>query len=188
MDRHIIEFLEKSVLGRDTKFGNPASVIKACISKAYQDMNTAGRFVVIPNTKESICKGLYDILVKHRYAFSVKIIDEAELLFGADEILSGSNNRQATRFGLAQKLVNMTYKYFYAFYDYIDVKIDFSKCDCPIDSIVLEKIKEKDIAWSRLDKKTYTSYQGVIEDLMKEEANRKDLGIGRMEYDFTHCW
>jgi hypothetical protein len=39
-------FVEKAVLGQKTIFDNPEVVINDCISNAYRDMNTAGKYYI----------------------------------------------------------------------------------------------------------------------------------------------
>ena len=45
-------------------------------------------------------------------------------------------------FGQAQKVVNMFFKYLYTFKDESEINLnenDFDSCDCPVDSIILQK-------------------------------------------------
>ena len=79
-------------------------------------------------------------------------------------------------------MVNMTFKYFYVFRKEIDIDIDFSRCDCPLDSIIQNKLKE-DFTWSKLDKEKYDEIQSKIDNKVRRE---KEYGVlGRLLYDFT---
>lgn len=178
-------FFERVFLGRETDFSNPEEVILSCIKLAYRDMLTAGRFY-LPNDKEGRCEGLYNILSKHQYVFSRNIIDDALLLFGDHEII-GNGTKYVTRYGLAQKFVNMSFKYFYLFDDLIDKDIDFSMCDCPLDSIILSEIPEADCVWSKLTKEKYEKYQDCISDKLSKVKLEKDVKyLGNMAFDFLY--
>lgn len=185
-------FLEKAILGRTTDLENPDEVILKCIKLAYRDMLTAGRYYVISdaeNNIESRCNQLKSILEQKDYVYSRNIIEQTQSLFGdKEEIRKELGDRFATRFGLAQKLVNMTYKYFYVFYDYIQKDIDFSKCDCPLDSIIIkEKLNLKQYTWSKLTNKEYLDCQQKISGrLQKEDLNVELKSLGNLAFDFLN--
>lgn len=193
IDELTLNFLKKFVLGQKTKIDNPEEVIKKCISLAYKDMMDSGKYYLdshlvkgdnqkTVNNNDRKAKFL-DILQKANFEFSRNLIEETCKIFGnVDEI----NNSQsyATRFGLAQKLVNMTFKYLYVFSEETGKNIDFSKCDCPLDSIIIvKKLKEKN-TWSKLTKADYNELQDEIDKQVCNEPSYETLG--RLLYDFKY--
>ncbi len=183
-------FLESSVLGRATNKDCPSEVLKRCIELAYSDMMTAGRYYSASflNNKDEICSATNSAIKQSNFVFSRKIIEDISLLFCDNTI--GNGNRYVTGFGLAQKLINMTFKYLYVFSDliFIDKPIpDFSSCDCPLDSIIIKKAHIKDCVWSKLTEQQYLECQAKIADLLK--ANSLDLELsklGNLAYDFIN--
>ena len=107
-------FLESSVLGRATN--------KDCIELAYSDMMTAGRYYSASflNNKDEICLATNRAIIESNFVFSRKIIEDISLLFCDNTI--GNDNHYVTGFGLAQKLINMTFKYHI---DQITIKINY---------------------------------------------------------------
>ena len=189
-------FLEKSLLGRKTNFDNTDEVILNCIKRAYRDMLTAGRFYLVNDTENNVennidtrCNKFKSILEKANYIYSRNLIKETFIIFtDKDKIVKNSDNRWATDYGLSQKLVNMTYKYFYVFKDYIKIDIDFSNCDCPLDSVILgEKLKLKGYIWSKLTEKEYEYCQKIItEQLLQEDLNTELKSLGNLAFDFIN--
>lgn len=161
-----IIFLEKSVLGRKTNLFNPEDVILKCVNLAYKDMLIAGRYY-IKTDMTSTCNDFKTLLDEKHYTFSRKLIDDSLSLFGEKEEI-GAGNKYVTRYGLAQKLVNMTFKYLYVFNDYTEKEIDFSVCDCPLDSIILYRLSSNYV-WSKLSVEEYSKCQKAISSKLKEE-------------------
>lgn len=198
MSNYVDVFLMKSVLGRKVDKDKPETVIRGCIDKAYGDMMDAGRYVKIEN-KDDKCEKVYELLEEHKYCFSMKLIEETKSIFGKEVIFF--KGRNATAFGLSQKLINMTFKYLYCFWDFIGLGIDFTKCDCPVDSIILNGIPanklpgKSSFAWSRLDEQQYENVQKAIDEIVQESLNQSkfETPIGlpacspRLLYDF-HAW
>lgn len=180
-------FLEKAILGRKTDFDNPDEVILQCIKLAYRDMLTAGRYY-ITNDMDLCCENFKSILENNHYVYSREIIEETLLLFGMKEKI-GNDNKYVTAYGLAQKLVNMTYKYLYIFSAYIDKNIDFSNCDCPLDSIILGKLQYNGHVWSKITKDEYIYCQQMITDCLQQENLDLDdelAIIGNLAFDFLN--
>lgn len=182
MDKTV--FLEKSLLGRETNLKDSEEVIKKCIRLAYKDMLTAGRYY-IPQDMDARCSNLKSVLEENNYVYSRDIIENVCLLFGDKEKI-GQGNRYVTRYGLAQKFVNMTYKYLYVFCHYIYKEIDFSRCDCPLDSVILEELQlDKKYVWSKVSKDEYIICQQLINEKLRDENNIGELvNIGNLAYDF----
>ena len=92
-----------------------------------------------------------------------------------------------TRYGLAQKVVNMTYKYLYVFSDYINKDIDFTRCDCPLDSVILKKLPSINCVWSKITEDEYIYCQQLISDyLHKENIDIELTLIGNLAFDFLN--
>ena len=183
-------FLESSVLGQSTNKCCPSEVIIKCIELAYSDMMTAGRYYSASflNDKKEICSATNSAITESNFVFSRKIIEDISLLFCDNTI--GNGNRYVTGFGLAQKLINMTFKYLYVFSDliFIDKPIpDFSSCDCPLDSIILNGIPYNKTVWSKFTKDDYIKCQNKISDLLKSMTLDDELkSLGNMAYDFLN--
>lgn len=183
-------FLESSVLGQSTNKCCPSEVIIKCIELAYSDMMTAGRYYSASflNDKKEICSATNSAITESNFVFSRKIIKDISLLFCDNTI--GNDNHYITGFGLAQKLINMTFKYLYVFSDliFVDKAIpDFSSCDCPLDSIIIKKAHIKDCVWSKLTEQQYLECQAKITELLN--ANSLDLELsklGNLAYDFIN--
>ena len=183
-------FLESSVLGQSTNKCCPSEVIIKCIELAYSDMMTAGRYYSASflNDKKEICSATNSAITESNFVFSRKIIKDISLLFCDNTI--GNDNHYVTGFGLAQKLINMTFKYLYVFSDliFVDKAIpDFSSCDCPLDSIIIKKAHIKDCVWSKLTEQQYLECQAKITELLN--ANSLDLELsrlGNLAYDFIN--
>ena len=183
-------FLESSVLGQSTNKCCPSEVIIKCIELAYSDMMTAGRYYSASflNDKKEICSATNSAITESNFVFSRKIIKDISLLFYDNTI--GNDNHYVTGFGLAQKLINMTFKYLYVFSDliFVDKAIpDFSSCDCPLDSIIIKKAHIKDCVWSKLTEQQYLECQAKITELLN--ANSLDLELsklGNLAYDFIN--
>ena len=182
-------FLVFFVLGQSTNKCCPSEVIIKCIELAYSDMMTAGRYYSASflNDKKEICSATNSAITESNFVFSRKIIKDISLLFCDNTI--GNDNHYVTGFGLAQKLINMTFKYLYVFSDliFVDKAIpDFSSCDCPLDSII-KKAHIKDCVWSKLTEQQYLECQAKITELLN--ANSLDLELsklGNLAYDFIN--
>lgn len=181
-------FLESSVLGQSTNKCCSSEVIKKCIELAYSDMMTVGRYYSASflNNKDEICFATNRAIIESNFVFSRKTIKDISLLFCDDTI--GNGNRYVTGFGLAQKLINMTFKYLYVFSDliFVDKSIpDFSSCDCPLDSIIIKKAHIKDCVWSKLTEQQYLECQAKITELLNAISLDLELSkLGNLAYDF----
>ncbi len=190
MSSFIDEFLVKSVLGRNVDLNSSESVIEHCISKAYDDMMTVGRFYKLQGKSER-CEEIKKCFEKSKYCFSVELIEQVAALFIKEKL----DNRKSyvTTFGLAQKVVNMTFKYLYCFHDFIQLDIDFTKCDCPIDSIVLNQMKSDKLlksarssyVWSKLTDTTYDELQKALDNQTGNAPDGLPPCSPRLRYDFN---
>ena len=181
-------FLESSLLGQSTNKSKPTEVQLKCIDLAYKDMMTAGRYYSSSflYTREQICRATNDALKNCDYAFSKDLIQNTSSLFCNDII--GSGNKYVTGYGLAQKLINMTFKYLYVFSDLVFIEHtvpNFSLCDCPLDSIILNKALIKGLAWSKLTAQQYQDCQEKISTLLKSKLLDSELSkLGNLAFDF----
>ena len=199
-----IIFLKKSLLKRSTNLNNQESVLRSCCVLAYSDMLSAGKYFLyekgIENKqlRETIIKGFIDTLKANDYVFSRNLINSVVPLFGPKEkiekektkIINSQKQKYldfATRFGLSQKFVNMCFKYFFVFEDDMpDIRFDFSDCDCPLDSVILNSLNMNcTYVWSKLNLEKYVEIQDQIQEKLNFENKYEQLkNIGRMAYDF----
>ncbi len=201
IDELTLDFLKKFVLGQKTNIGNPDEVIEKCISLAYKDMMDSGKYYIdsslgkgnkqkTENNNDRKAKFL-EILQEKNFDFSRDLITETCKIFGNSEKIENTQGH-ATNYGLAQKLVNMTFKYFYVFKDEINknkdeikINIDFSKCDCPLDSIIIGRLNlTTNYVWSKLTPAEYEELQNKIEERVCDEPGHNTLG--RLLYDFIN--
>lgn len=76
------------------------------------------------------------------------------------------------RYGKAQKIVNMTFKYFYCFDKSCQMEEKFDDCHMPLDSKILDWYKAnidktQKTAWSYLEKEEYDQIQNKIKNYIK---------------------
>ena len=101
------------------------------------------------------------------------------------EIITNNENKYVTRFGLAQKFVNMTFKYLYIYSEEINQTIDFSLCDCPLDSFIIKTLNlDTSYIWSKLTPQDYADLQKIIDNNVKEKEEY--IYLGRLLYDFKY--
>ena len=183
-------FLESSLLGQSTNKNNPNVVQAKCVDLAYKDMMTAGRYYSASflHTREEICSATNEAIKQCDYVFSRDLIQKISLLFCKDII--GIENKYVTGYGLAQKLINMTFKYLYVFSDLIFIEHpvpDFSVCDCPLDSIILKEASVKRVVWSKLTAQEYQKCQDIISSLLKSKPLDMELSkLGNLAFDFIN--
>ena len=193
MNDYQIRFLKQSVLGQTVRMNISKEVIKRCIVLADRDMLSGGRFICnffkIKTSKERV-DYFFRVLERADYVYE-KIDKEAvcdSIFWECDETrhpFVQGKKRTYKPYGLAQKLVNMTFKYLYVYKDHIEKDIDFSTCDCPIDSVVLGRIESKE-NWTNLTKEEYDRIQSIISEKLQEERYGSLKGeIGRMAFDDT---
>lgn len=182
-------FLESVILGQSTDKNDSVAVMKKCIELAYRDMMTAGRYYSksFLHSKTEICSFVYTLLEDNQYQFSRKMINDTALKICDGSI--GIRNHFVTGYGLAQKIINMTFKYLYVFDEFIftdNTMPDFSSCDCPLDSIILEKAGLKSYTWSKLNEEDYVYCQNRIVDLLKTSQDQELSNLGAMAFDFMN--
>ncbi len=153
-------------------------------------MMTVGRYYSgsFLHDREKICRAVNESIEKCDYVFSRNLILSTSLLFCDDRI--ENERKYITGYGLAQKLINMTFKYLYVFSDLIFIEHsvpDFSKCDCPLDRIILEKASINGLAWSKLTVQQYQECQDIISNLLKSKTLDSELlKLGNLAFDFLN--
>lgn len=195
------KFMVKLLLGREVNLSNTDVVIHKCAELAYKDMLSAGRYYLYKKDIEKIsekkkkekhekmierCGIMINLLEENNYMFSRNLIQKTCLVFGQKEII-GQGKNYVTRYGLAQKFVNMMFKYLYLFSDYTKKEIDFSLCDCPLDSIILQNasISKRGLVWSKISEEDYCICQQDIEKALKSERLDDELQeLGNLAFDF----
>ncbi len=98
---------------------------------------------------------------------------------------------EKVKYGKAQKIVNMTFKYLMLFQNAGDEKYSslFEKCHMPVDSFIVsymkkQKIIDADIVWSNLDKDEYNTLYTQIKRHCEENSNL----TGKPLYDDFIIW
>lgn len=147
--------------------------------RAHRDVLT-GRAYLSNYTKknygvnEVVCK-LYDLILKSEVSLNSKmLIDELTNSFDVE-------------FGAIQKLVNMTLKYIIilnAFDKKFHIDVDESKCDCPIDSIILGKLGlGQKYKWTAMER---GEYKDIQEDISKKLEQTEHKKCENIMYDFIN--
>jgi len=92
-------------------------------------------------------------------------------------------NRIFKPYGFAKKLINMTYKYFYIFKDETKQEIDFSICECPLDSIIIGHT-DNDARWTNITVTKYNEIQNIItKQLQGDKYSDLKKEIGGLAFD-----
>jgi len=200
-----LNFLKQYLVGHKTELDNEDQVLKKCCELAYSDMLTVGRFFLDKREglRNKVIETFLIELKKCNYSYSHGLIDKLTELFGNKKIekhfaktrekggkeKSFEYDDYVTTFGLCQKFVNMCFKYFYVFVDNLPtINFSFGKCDCPIDSVILKKLRiSKSYTWSKLNKKEYEDIQILIQEKQDKDSKYKQLQhIGRLAFDFIN--
>lgn len=183
MDKLVEKFLYKVLGGREIdKITDIDVLVKICVRKAYKDMLTGGRYVNA-GLSELQLLDIQEVFKNHNYVFWRDMIDEVARIISPEDIIYRSGNRYATSYGLAQKIVNMTYKYFYVFNELLHFpELDgiYNECDCPLDSIVLGELNCSNVVWTKVTQKEYKKIQDMI--AIKVGPNP----LGNLLYDFMN--
>ena len=164
MDEKLItNFLVKSTIPKQQKNKYPNNInnkrLWDAIYRAHRDVLT-GR-VWLPKYCKNFGSAQNNEILKHLYE---KIL-ENDICYSGLLISQLLENRNV-EYGAIQKLVNMTLKYILilnTFEDDFEIKIDERKCDCPVDSIILNELKGKHPKWTQIEnEKQYNNIQDEI--------------------------
>lgn len=136
MEEKIIDFYKRCLYGSNYDIKNKTNIdmiSKCCFTNAWKDM---ARTYPITNEEE-------------REMLKLKMLNDltnqvSSQHYTPRDIILKYTNVQGLTLGQSQKVVNMFFKYLYTFSDLEHIRPKyFTTCDCPIDSIILNRIKEK---------------------------------------------
>lgn len=156
------------------------------IGKAYDDMQVRTIKGHCKEVKEASCDCLAKEIKEYFKNDFPNNQDDYDKRYEkmCDAFLNSLNNslngkqENGQKFGKAQKVVNMTFKYLYCFEDAEEKKDWFKFCHMPIDSYVLNWYKSlpvlkeeerRDIVWSNLEKDEYSKIKSEIIEYLKSE-------------------
>lgn len=191
MNDYQIRFLKQSVLGQQVIINNPNNVINRCIELADKDMMAGGRFVCKffkKPEKQDRVRYIYEMLKECEYDYTIinkkTVCNEIFWTCDDSKILTINGKERFFRpFGLAQKLINMTFKYLYVYKEHIGIYIDFSKCECPVDSVILEKLNLPN-KWTNITLNDYDSIKKAIETALEDiKYSEMKAEIGALAFD-----
>ena len=156
-----------------------------CIYRAHRDVLTGRRNVKHYSDQKdddnsekeynSIAYDLYMYIVSNRSTKNEEKITSRRCIY----YLIKKYGEELT--GAIQKLVNMSLKYLYLLhcFNVIDASyVDFSACDCPLDSIMLKTIDgHHDAKWTKIA--SYDEYNKIQDAINLEN---------KLQYDFDHYY
>lgn len=150
------------------------------IRKAHRDVMTGARTGNIPiyseknrDKNEKTLEYLYQQIHKEQGSLSSGLLIEKL-----------QKNDGAIEFAAIQKLVNMTLKYLIILNECEGTASVFDiceeKCDCPIDSIILERLNKingnKHECWTKIEESEYIKVQDEIRAYLREEYPQDTRG------------
>ena len=156
------------------------------IRKAHRDVMTGARTGNIPKYAEKNRAGK-DGTLEYLYQ---EILNAKEPLFSSHLIQKLRKDDDTLEFAAVQKLVNMTLKYLIILNECEGTVPTFSvceeKCDCPIDRIILEKLKQINgnphKCWTNMDESEYIDVQNEIQAYLRR--NYPQGSCGNIWFDF----
>ena len=162
----------------------PPNRIQDAVHRAHRDVLTGARFYCPEykncceqKEKNGLCK-IENSLADYIIGFNPK--EENTALFSKALIEYLKKEYENVEFGAIQKLVNMTLKYILILnaFEKLGIPVDEQECDCPIDSVILNKLGETDLKWTQINEEDYLRIQERI-------ANEKK-DCPRIYYDFKN--
>ncbi len=194
----VIFFEEQFSVEAKNKINNKKWILRYCIKKAWIDATISERFkkdsLIIKNKENIICF-LEEQLHNNHYNIC------RDFNYWHNSVCESTIYNM--RYGVWQKLINMTFKYLYC------VKTQFPEfsaiwhsCHCPIDTIIAKQIynklkdknvnecdllisqkiskSDKNINWNNITKQDYLKLQNQIKSLCI------DMGVVPIEFDFLY--
>lgn len=158
----IIDFLVKSTIPAQKKYPDFVNKdnkrIWDAVYRAHRDVLTGRAWIPIycnnygQGNDNQILECFFKALCKIQCSSSMGYIEFLELEFSDVE------------FGAVQKLVNMTLKYIIIYNEMCNFgyPINEKDCDCPLDSIILDKLSTKHTPWTKMGKEEYIKVQEEI--------------------------
>lgn len=136
MEKRIIDFYRRCIFGKNydiTDKTNIDMIVKCCFTNAWKDM--ARTYPIEDDESRTNLK--INMLADLTKQVKAKKYNPRAII----KKYTGFNNLSL---GQSQKVINMFFKYLYTFYDVPDIKPEFFiDCDCPIDSIIINRLREK---------------------------------------------
>lgn len=175
-------------------------LIRYCINKAWNDAMIYEKYSKNLQLKDNKDK-IKDLFIECINNSELKeIILKPEKLFNKEdlEFVTYFQSEDDAYFGVFQKFINMSMKYLFCVKDKLELKIDFTQCDVPIDSFILdwcrqvfkdgEQINLKDVVWNKLKIEVYIKIQEGIRAYVGE-INKKisPRNISPLELEF-YVW
>ena len=180
MERKLIDdFMLKAILGSSKETIHDIPLIWTAIWRAHRDVLTGRFFLPV------YCSKSRDVTEK-LYA----VISNASVIKSQNLLNSLTQEFEDVEFGAIQKLVNMTLKYLIIANEYeadFNIIIDEKECHCPVDSIILKKIKEhhkskpEHTPWTKMQEDEYQTVQNEIRDILDFKGYSKE---GNIFFDF----
>lgn len=156
------------------------------VFRAHRDVLTGRGNVTEYSTKvESFKAGRMNrkvnIVASYLYDLIIDKIKNGEMLSSKKLISEMKDSEQSSPvpFGQLQKLVNMTLKYMVILQSFgkIDPVVDADACDCPIDSIIINKLGlGAEYRWTSLTESEYKELQERVDKEIQTDS--------RLKYDF----
>ena len=209
VEEKVKKFCENQFSKEAQKMENTEDILDYCIRKAWADATQRERFKgqkskIIQN-KDSITSILKKE-IENLELFSNYDVWHNEMCSRYDAWYNEahSDTEHENTYGIWQKLINMTFKYMYCRYTKFP-NIDFSKCHCPIDSIIAQRvvtlgivceveISDKTVSiarsgktnWNNMEPSDYENVRKNIQDIIKEfKINNSDTrNPTELEFDF----
>lgn len=150
--------------------------------KRYIKYTTGGKGEKKHDVTDHLYKTIIDCHKKGCAIYSQLLIDNLSNRFIDNNEVKDDDK---VEFGAIQKIVNMTLKYLIilnAFEFDNPINIDESKCHCPLDSIILEKLEHTELRWTSISKGDYDKVQEEIGKNLSPEEKPE----GNIFYDFKY--
>lgn len=170
---------------KDKEDYSEKKLVWECISKAHRDVLSGRKYVA---NYSSMKDGDINKAALKLYKI---ITGEQKIKLSSNYLINQMMSEEGYRIGTVQKLVNMTLKYMFLLQLYEKLEgydIAEDTIDCPLDSIILRKLKRGNIKWTKdfqndekLDgRDMYDKIQGEI----AVEQNKKSKS--KISYDFEN--
>ena len=189
MERKLMEqFMLKVTIPHYEK--NDKGRLWDAIWRAHRDVMTGARTGKLKNySRQTKDKGLENPAVNALYDIVIQCKNEA---LTSEKLIANlkSQLEPDTEFGTIQKLVNMSLKYILLLNEFdneFHIDIDEKGCDCPIDSIILAKLKTQNNKlhqpWTTMEKEAYDTIQ---EEIKKELHKKVPTECSNLYFDFKN--
>ena len=158
---------------------NDEEFIRQCLETAY---HSAKRNCDGIDT-ETLNKAFEQIKKEIHVGFFPTCKDFNELHEHCCEIFQDTvkdKNKKPYAYGIAQKVINLTFKYLYCHDEAKNYEDNFKDCHTVLDSYILKYYSIKDTSWTKLSEKDYDD----IEETIKNQRKRID-GLTQFQEEFV---